>query len=100
MFVPASLEGLGIGNSSSGLIIVSYFINSLVVLKIFVNLSKWQVPQDGTVMRLHGHELRCWVHQRGQSTVFIDCSLWAEGWAGLPCMCRVNWYWMSMKRKL
>lgn len=76
VFVPASLEGLGIGNSTSGLIIASYFIHSLV-LKIFVNLSKWQVPQEGTVMRLYGRELRCWcINEVSQQCVLIaHCGL-------------------------
>lgn len=100
MLLPASLKGLGVGNSGNGLIITSYFIHSLIVLKIFVKLSKWQVPQGGAVMRLKVHEWRCWVHLRSQSTAFIDCSLWAEVWAGPTCLCSVNWYWMSMKRKL
>ena len=43
---------IGIGNSGNGLRITSYFIHSLIVLKIFVKLSKWQVSQDGFLMRL------------------------------------------------
>lgn len=62
--VPASLEGLGIGNSSNGVIITSYFIRSLIVLKIFVKLSKWHVPQDGSVMRLQSP----WVDVLGAPT--------------------------------
>lgn len=87
-----------VGDSGSGLI-TSYFIQSLIVLKIFVKLSKWQVPQDGLVMRLQSQ----WVDVLGalvwSVNTFIDWSLWAECWAGPTCVCSMNWYWMSMKRK-
>lgn len=74
----ASLEGWGTGNSGNGLIITSYFIQSLIVLKIFDKLSKWQVPPDGSVMRLQSQ----WVDVLGAAVwsvnMVIDCSLWAE----------------------
>lgn len=66
------------GNSGNGLTMTSYFIQSLIVLKMFVKLSKWQVPPDGSVMRLRSQ----WVDVLGAPVwsvnTVIDCSLWAE----------------------
>lgn len=70
-----------------------------MVLKIFVKLPEWHVPLDGSVMRLQSQ----WVDVLGAPVwsvnTLIDCSLWAECWAGPTCLCSMNWYWMSMKRR-
>lgn len=90
--VLASAEGLGIGNSGNGLIITPYSIHSLIVLKIFVKLSKWQVPPDGSVNE--ASESRPGVLGAAavlQSTAFIDCSLWAESWARSTCFHSLRW---------
>lgn len=71
---------MGMGNSGNGLTMTSYFIQSLIVLKMFVKLSKWQVPPDGFVMRLQSQWLICWVLQCGQSTLLLiaHCGLSAR----------------------
>lgn len=63
---------IGIGNSGNGLIITSYFIHSLIVLKIFVKLSKWQVSQDGFVMRLQSP----WVDVLGAPMRSVNSVYW------------------------
>ena len=64
---------------------------------IFVRLSKWQVPQDGSVMRLQSQ----WVDVLGAPVwsvnTFIDCSLQAEWQTGTACLYSLNRYWMPMK---
>lgn len=98
--VLANSEGLGIRNSGNGLIITSNSIHSLIVLKIFVKLSKWQVPSDGSVNE--ASESRPGVLGAAavlQSTLFIDCSLWAESWARSTYFHSLSWQWMSMNRE-
>lgn len=85
----------------------SFFIQSLIVLKMFVKLSKWQVPPDGSVMRLQSQWLMCWVLQCGQSTwlSIAHCGLRAGGQLAvqhglvldvneeeaLKCQCHTGW---------
>ena len=88
------MEGWGIGNSANGLIITSYFTESLIVLMIFVRLSKWQVPQDGSVMRLQSQ----WVDVLGAPVwsvnTFIDCSLSSPKTVG---RCKAREYILKVK---
>lgn len=90
--VLANSEGLGIGNSGNGLVITSCSIRSLTVLNMFVKLSKWQVPPDGTANE--ASESRPGVSEAEavvQPTLFIDCSLWAESGARSTCFHSPSW---------
>lgn len=90
--VLANLEGLGIGNSGNGLITTSCSICSLTVLKLFVKLSKWQVPPDGSANEASESRPGVWGAETvAQPTMFIDCSLWAESGARPTCFHSPNW---------
>lgn len=67
------------GNSGNGLSMTSYFIQSLIVLKMFAKLSKWQVPPDGSVTRLQSQGVDVLGAAVRSVNTVIDCSPWAEG---------------------